>query len=244
MLSTGKIYAVITNEDYQQNLDVIHSENPTSMAYSSNKTTVALFPICVEFLLDGVIQKGAVVFLSDDKDHDAQQATGFEQRMFQIICNKIPHPILHWQRWSDGCGEQFHSQFCNTECSRANKRFGLQSTTWSTFEAADDVNLLSILPESTEKFKFFVIENFPEIERVPAKDRTGLPVKDILKMHNIQNIGNGLLIQKLACTECTIAVGCQPCSKLIHNYLPTFRLLWCNYVADTQLPSHFQTNLV
>ena len=87
--------SVITIEDYQQNLEVIHSENPTSMAYSSNKTTVALFCICVEFLLDGVIQKGAVVFLSDDKDHDAQQVTAFEQRMLQIICNKIPHPILH-----------------------------------------------------------------------------------------------------------------------------------------------------
>ena len=41
--------SIITIEDYQQNLEVVHQENLTSMAYSTNKTTVALFPICVEF---------------------------------------------------------------------------------------------------------------------------------------------------------------------------------------------------
>ena len=63
-----------------------------------------------------------VVFLREDKNHDMQQVAAFESRMFEIISDKIPHPILHWQR----CGEQFQSQFCNTECMRANKKF------WST----------------------------------------------------------------------------------------------------------------
>ena len=39
--------SIITVEDYQQNLEVIYIENPTSMAYSSNKLTVAVYPIHV-----------------------------------------------------------------------------------------------------------------------------------------------------------------------------------------------------
>ena len=62
--------SIITIEDYQQNLEVTHMENPTSMAYTTNKITMALFPVCVEYRVDGVLHKGAVVFLSDDKNHD------------------------------------------------------------------------------------------------------------------------------------------------------------------------------
>ena len=80
--------------------------------------------------------------------------------------------------------------------------------------AADVVNLLSIVPESTEKFKFFVIENCPEIDRVPAEDQTGLPMKDIMKMHSILNIEKGLLAHKVTCIECTPSTMCEKCFKL------------------------------
>ena len=44
--------SVITIEDYQENLEIEYSENPTSLAYSSNKTTVELYPIVAEYKLD------------------------------------------------------------------------------------------------------------------------------------------------------------------------------------------------
>ena len=51
--------SVITIEDYQMNLEVVYRENPTSLAYSTNKKTVALYPICVEFLNEhGQLCKG------------------------------------------------------------------------------------------------------------------------------------------------------------------------------------------
>ena len=61
---------VITIEDYQMNMEVVYRENPTSLAYSSNKTTVALYPICIEYKTsEGKISKGAITFISDDKEH-------------------------------------------------------------------------------------------------------------------------------------------------------------------------------
>ena len=45
----------------------------TDMAYSSNKHTIAMYPICVEYLEEEEVRKGAIVFLSDDKKHDNQQ---------------------------------------------------------------------------------------------------------------------------------------------------------------------------
>jgi hypothetical protein len=39
----------------------------------------------VEYKVDGVIQKGGVIFISDDKKHDMQQVAAFEKRMFEIV---------------------------------------------------------------------------------------------------------------------------------------------------------------
>ena len=41
--------SVITVEDYQQNIEVEYIEKPTSLAYSTNKLAVALYPVCVEY---------------------------------------------------------------------------------------------------------------------------------------------------------------------------------------------------
>ena len=41
--------SIITIEDYQQNIEVEYIEKPTSLAYSTNKLTAALYPICVEY---------------------------------------------------------------------------------------------------------------------------------------------------------------------------------------------------
>ena len=72
------------------NLEAVYSENPTSMVFASNKVTVALYPMCVEFIgEDGSLQKGAISFLTDDKIHDHRQVRDFEVRMFEIIREKL-----------------------------------------------------------------------------------------------------------------------------------------------------------
>ena len=55
--------------DYQMNMEVMYGENPTSLAYSANELTVAMYPICIEFkAADGTITKGAIKFLSEDRN--------------------------------------------------------------------------------------------------------------------------------------------------------------------------------
>ena len=49
--------SVITVEDYQMSIKVEFTENPTSLAYSTNKLLYALYPICVEYLEDGIMKK-------------------------------------------------------------------------------------------------------------------------------------------------------------------------------------------
>ena len=54
----------ISIEEYQMNMEVMYSENPTSLAYSANKLTVAMYPICIKFKAGyGTIAKGAITFL-------------------------------------------------------------------------------------------------------------------------------------------------------------------------------------
>ena len=59
----------ISVEDYQMNMEVMCSENPTSLAYSANKLIVAICPVSIEFkAADGTITKIAVTFLSEDRN--------------------------------------------------------------------------------------------------------------------------------------------------------------------------------
>ena len=96
-------------------MEVPYRENPTSLAYSTNKKTVALYPICVEYLNEhGQLCKGAIVFLSEDKKHDHQQVEQFKIRAFQIVCELLKRPFKHWKRFSDGCTGQFRSGFVVT----------------------------------------------------------------------------------------------------------------------------------
>ena len=95
----------ISDEDYQKNMEVIFNEKPTSLTYSANKLAVAIYPICIEFkAANGTIAKGAITFLSDDKEHFHQQIQQFEHRMFEIFREKLYHSLNHWIRYSDGCG--------------------------------------------------------------------------------------------------------------------------------------------
>ena len=134
--------SLITIEDYQRNIEVEYIEQPTSMAYSSNKLTVAVYPICLEFKMedDGPVHKGAITFISDDKLHDHQQVKAFEKRMFEMVRNKYGFIVNHWQRWSDGCGAQFKSKFVNHDLLQARDEFQLKNTGFCYFEAHEGKN--------------------------------------------------------------------------------------------------------
>ena len=86
----------ISVEGYQMNMEVMYGENPNSLAYSANKLTIAMYPICIELkAADGTIAKGAITFMSEGKEHSHQQIQQFEHRMFEIIHEKRHRPLNH-----------------------------------------------------------------------------------------------------------------------------------------------------
>ena len=128
------MFTIITIEDYQMNLEVVYKENPTSLAYSTNKMTVAIYPICVEYRnSDGTISKMAITFISDDKDHSHQQVQQFERRMFQIVRERLGRPINNWIRFSDGCGAQFKSGFVAADIFDAPTTFDINTVAFNFF---------------------------------------------------------------------------------------------------------------
>ena len=136
------IDSLITIEDYQRNIEVEYIETPTSMAYSSNKLSVAVYPICMEFKTteDGPVHKGAITFISDDKIHGHQQVKAFENRMFEMVRNDFGLNVTHWQRWSDGCRAQFKSKFVNSDLLKAKESCQLENASFSYFEAHEGKN--------------------------------------------------------------------------------------------------------
>ena len=133
--------SIITIEDYQMNIEVVYRENPTSLAYSTNKKTVALFPICVEYLNEhGQLCKGAIAFLSEDKKHDHQQVEQFELRAFEIIRSLLNRPIKHWKRFTDGCAGQFRSKFVAARMFYMKEALSLSNLSNDLFEAHEGKN--------------------------------------------------------------------------------------------------------
>ena len=127
---------IISIEDYQMNIEIVYKENPTSLAYSTNKMTVAMYPICVEYLTpEETIAKMTITFISDDKDHSHQQVQQFEQRMFKILSEKLNCPITNWIRYNDGCGAQFKSGYVVSDMFHAPKKFGIKTVTFNFFES-------------------------------------------------------------------------------------------------------------
>ena len=127
---------VITIEDYQQNIEIEYSESPISLAYSCNKTTYAVYPLCIEFLNENFsLQKAAVTLITDDKSHDHQQVQKFEERLFQIVEEKLHKRFKRWIRFSDGCRGQFKSRFCVANQFAACALFGFESVWWHFFES-------------------------------------------------------------------------------------------------------------
>lgn len=138
--------SIITIEDYQMNLTVEHNEAPTSCAYSSNKRTIAMYPLCVEFVReDGGLGKGGIIFLSEDKIHDHQQVEAFEVQAFEIFKEKLPHDISSWKRYSDGCGAQFWSRFVNANIFSMKDILKLDNISYDRFEAHEGKSISDTL---------------------------------------------------------------------------------------------------
>ena len=93
---------LISIEDYQMNMEVMYSENPTSSAYSANKLTVAMYPICIEFkAADGTITKGAIKFLSEDRNIPINKFNNLNTGCSWRISPSIkPLDSLQWWVWS------------------------------------------------------------------------------------------------------------------------------------------------
>ena len=141
LCSVLDIESVITVEDYQMNITLEYCENPTPLAYSTNKVSFALYPICVEFVsTDNELRKGAIAFLSADTQHDHQQVGKFEQRMFEIIREQLGRPINYWARMSDGCFGQFKSRHCVADLMHASKTYNLKQVGFHYFASHEGKN--------------------------------------------------------------------------------------------------------
>ena len=133
-------YSVITVEDYQQNMEIVYGEMPTSTAYSGNKLTVVMFLLIFEYLDDnGNLCKAAYVFMLDDKKHDHQQVRAFEKKACELFRRDTGKTIKHWYRFTDRCGSQFLSQFVNGDMTTAKE--DLTHLGFHYFEAHEGKNV-------------------------------------------------------------------------------------------------------
>ena len=163
--------------------------------------------------------------------------------MFQILC-EIGLEINSWQRWSDGCGAQFKSQYCNADLLNAKDSFKLQNASFSYFEANESKNtsdtirsigkcaflkgitevdqgigkasdvvelVKEIVKSKTKKVDFFIIEEFPFMERIEEKDRSSFEINGISKVHQLYVKGEGLIADELTCTNCSPQKLCDEC---------------------------------
>ena len=73
---------VLCIEDYQRNYDVWHAEMPTSMGYSANNMSLAMYPVVIKFrrVNGGPVETAAVIFISTDLRHDHQQVEQIARR--------------------------------------------------------------------------------------------------------------------------------------------------------------------
>ena len=165
--------------------------------------------------------------------------------MFEIIREQLPgREILHWQRWTDGCGSQFRSRFVNVHLKKARETFELESSSFCYFEAHEGKNVSDTIgsiikcaftkemntfnegiesahdvvklvtegrKERTEKFEFFIIEEFGSTERIPAKERPAIPLPGIQKTHYLYVFDDTLYAKELGCTVCTVDSVCESC---------------------------------
>ena len=72
---------------------------------------------------DGTVAKGAIIILSEDKEHSHQQIQKFGHRMFEIVREKLHRQLNHWIRYSDECGAQFKSGYVVADMLRPTENY-------------------------------------------------------------------------------------------------------------------------
>ena len=173
-------YSVITVEDYQQNMEIVYGEMPTSTAYSGNKLTVAMYPLVFEYLDDnGNLGKAAYGFMLDDKKHDHQQVRAFEKKAFELFRQDTDKTIMHWYQFTDGCGAQLRSQFVNGDMTTAKEDLGLTHLDFHYFEAHEGKNV-SVAVGSIAKCAYMRAVSRGEVEGISsAKEAVNIINKNL-----------------------------------------------------------------
>ena len=116
------------------------------MAYSSNKQTIAIYPLCVEYLSDvGILCKGGIIFMSKDKNHDYTQVEAFEARAFEIYHEKISPNSKHWKRFSDGCRSQFWFCFVAADMVKMHSKLSLEYISYNRFDVNEGKSISDTL---------------------------------------------------------------------------------------------------
>ena len=100
-----------------------------------------MYPICIEFkAADERIAKGAITFLSEDKEYSQQQNQQFEHSIFEIVREKLQLPLNHWIHYSDGCGAQFKSEYVVADMLHASENYQVKSVSFNYFESHEGKN--------------------------------------------------------------------------------------------------------
>ena len=107
-----KVTDLLTIDNYTMNFDIRYMETTTSSHYTANTVTFAGYPVAVRYFDPSKqeVAKGAIIFISEDKQHDFEQLEKFEARVIEICEQKCGQVILNWNRWSDNCAAQFKSK--------------------------------------------------------------------------------------------------------------------------------------
>ena len=108
--------------------------------------TIAIYPICNEFkATDKKISKDVITFLSEDKEHSHQQIQHFEYRTFEIICEKLQHPLNHQICYSYGCGTQLKSEYIVSHLLHESKNCQVKRASFNFSESQEsNVHLLEV----------------------------------------------------------------------------------------------------
>ena len=90
--------------------------------------------------LQGDLKKGAISFISTDKQHGHQQVGKFEQCIVEIIRSQLGRQVNDWTRMSDGCGAQFKSRICVADLMKACKTYDLKQPAFHYFASHEGKN--------------------------------------------------------------------------------------------------------
>ena len=111
--------------------------------------------ICtVEYLKDGIVKKSTVSFISSDKKHDREQIQKFEERLFEVIHEKVRPSIKNWARFSDGCTAQSKSRHCVADLFNNIGLLRLTQASFHYFESYEGKNSIDSIG-SANKCHFY-----------------------------------------------------------------------------------------